>query len=239
MLMSTEHQRRYSLRDVPTYPGTLRGYRQWGFRHYDQDQILFSSRVVYDGPYDFGVPADGFDVTHEVIHRQRVIAWRAGVNKALCYAQHLPITIEIKRRDEYGSIFMKRETIGFAVRSEGNPLHSAPYMACACGLYALHNKDVLNEHDGLLHYGGQSVFGSIKASGRVLIGRNGFRAQSAEIEALSPSPHCMTSAERRASIRRIAEAYSVPYFHSATELMEVFPPSTIDLEAIPGGVSTS
>lgn len=236
-----EHSRRYSLRDVPTYPGTLRGYRQWSFRLYQAPPLLlYTSRVTYDGLRDFPMEHNGrrFDAMRHMQDKQQVLAWRVGLNQALCYHQDLPIIVEYQRTDVWGTSVL-RELVGFAVSSEGNPKHEAPDPSCACGLYGLHKEARLNTSDGLMGYGGQAVFGSIKASGRMLIGEHGFRAQFAEVEALSPSPACISSAEKRAGIRQIAEAYGVPYFKSMIELLEAFPPPTIDLEAIPGGISTS
>lgn len=59
--------------------------------------------------------------------------------------------------------------------------------------------------------------GSIKASGRILLGTKGFRAEKAEVEALWGR-----------GTKRLAEFYGVPWLPNKAEFLEAFPPPNVD-----------
>jgi hypothetical protein len=89
-----------------------------------------------------------------------------------------------------------------------------------CGFYALHNLRRFREAvAGHMYIGTDAiVYGSIKATGTVVIGTKGFRAQYAEIEALAgpdAGPY--------------AEHYDVPWFPEGLEsLARAFPATAVE-----------
>lgn len=94
------------------------------------------------------------------------------------------------------------------------PTEPVPSTGCTCGFYAkYHSKD--------LPYG--RVFGSIKASGRIVMGTIGFRAEVAEIEALSLRQPDGTFSIGKATGQLLSERYGVPVLPSVGELIEQFP----------------
>jgi hypothetical protein len=103
--------------------------------------------------------------------------------------------------------------------------HGVPSSDCPecnqCGFYALHTVGMFGD---IVHrYIPQPrpanlVFGTIKATGRVIIGEFGFRAQYAEIEALA-GDHA----------KPFAETYNVPWIPGGPqELAEAFPPTRVE-----------
>ncbi len=61
------------------------------------------------------------------------------------------------------------------------------------------------------------VHGCIRAHGRIILGTAGFRAQRVEMEAIYGRGN-----------RVIASNYNVPWFATLGELLEHFPPSSVD-----------
>lgn len=55
--------------------------------------------------------------------------------------------------------------------------HKAPFVGCRCGIYAWYQPD----DTGILHAG---VFGAVEASGVILLGDRGFRAERARVVAI-------------------------------------------------------
>ena len=113
------------------------------------------------------------------------------------------------------------------------PHESAPSVGCECGFYA--------HHEGFPSNYPAYVEGSIKVTGRVILGTRGFRAEKAEIEAL-----CIGSLARRAPncqccikiyqlfqesapqiIQYLGRRFRVPTFLDSNELMQAFPPMDI------------
>lgn len=83
-----------------------------------------------------------------------------------------------------------------------------------CGFYAIFDPDSAMNYGGryLFPRGGQT-YGSIKATGNVVVGERGFRAQIAEIEALAGE-----------TAQAAAEYYGVPWYSSLDGLAVDFPP---------------
>jgi hypothetical protein len=90
----------------------------------------------------------------------------------------------------------------------------------ACGFYALHNLRQFREAvAGHMYIGpAATIYGSIKATGTVIIGTKGFRAQYAEIEALA-GPNA----------EPYAKYYDVPWFPEGLDsLARAFPATTVE-----------
>lgn len=89
---------------------------------------------------------------------------------------------------------------------------------CTCGLYAVHDPLDAPYVSGLK----LGIFGSIKASGVVVIGGRGFRAEKAQIEALC----CLSFlGEHNEQAERVARRYAVPLYSNPRELIDNFPPN--------------
>lgn len=100
-------------------------------------------------------------------------------------------------------------------------LHDAPGSQCTCGFYAKHCLE------GVERDYNPSIFtyGSIRASGKVILGTEGFRAQHADIEALyvpwTPSP---PSPDLLRRLRHI----NLPVFFNRDRFLAAFPPISVD-----------
>lgn len=98
--------------------------------------------------------------------------------------------------------------------------HPAPQRNCACGFYAAY-KDIPRE------YRHHPIWGSVKATGRVLIGTRGFRAEKVEIEALCAGTEGFSFISEE-TIQRLGNHYSVPTFPSPEAMFKAFPPQSLD-----------
>lgn len=93
------------------------------------------------------------------------------------------------------------------------PNHAAPHATCSCGIYAWYRPGDLAD-DG-------DVFGVIEATGRVLLGTSGFRAERARIVAL-----CVPD-DGDGIATRLAARYGVPAFTAPADLLDAFPPEDV------------
>lgn len=122
----------------------------------------------------------------------------------------------------------------------GRPRHDPgefPKRGCTCGFYATYD-DSFPTGSSWGAWGAaraahrpDSLSGSIKASGRVILGTKGFRAEKAQVEALVV-PYSDKSSPVALVAEHIAAVYGVPTFKSFAALMEAFPP--VDVEALVG-----
>jgi hypothetical protein len=96
--------------------------------------------------------------------------------------------------------------------------HPAPYNGCECGIYAWYDP----RDTRILH---ARVFGAVEASGLVLLGERGFRAQRARVAAV-------VTRNRRVAAA-CAEA-GVEVFRSRRQLVKAYPPE--DVSALIGPV---
>lgn len=106
---------------------------------------------------------------------------------------------------------------GWRIRLELLRGHKVPSIngpCTECGFYAIFDPDSAINYGGRYLYprGGQT-YGSIKATGNVVIGERGFRAQIAEIEALAGD-----------TAQAAAEYYGVPWYSSLDGLAVDYPP---------------
>lgn len=85
-----------------------------------------------------------------------------------------------------------------------------------CGFYAYHMPKYLTAHSSLMPGlpAGHYIFGSIKATGHIVLGTRGFRAEYVEVEALYGSGTIGPI---------VAEQYGVPWFENQDRLVEEFP----------------
>lgn len=119
--------------------------------------------------------------------------WEDGVNQAICQYQRL-MTIS--------GLPSRQHRLG-----EG----SVPGPRCTCGFYAVHEPDERKWMDHCL-------FGVIEASGRVIVGTRGFRAEKARIVAVY-APELTDGLIRNYP--------SVTWFTDRERMLEVYPPQDI------------
>lgn len=117
--------------------------------------------------------------------------------------------------------------------------HIAPGRDCTCGFYA-------RTADDLHGYGMDGIQGIIKASGRTVLGRNGFRAERARIVALYGSSWSGSYFEYLnwenvawannfpEAREKLADYYGVPFFSTKEEAFEAFPPDDLSALLPPG-----
>lgn len=86
-------------------------------------------------------------------------------------------------------------------------VHEAPVRDCTCGFYAKH----------IPLHPSETIAGVIKASGRVILGTTGFRAQYTEIEALYSRWDASTMLDR----------YNVPIYRDFDAMVRDFPPISV------------
>ncbi|HEY6021586.1 MAG TPA: hypothetical protein VIY48_17485 [Candidatus Paceibacterota bacterium] len=86
--------------------------------------------------------------------------WEEGINEASCI---------------YGTIdsFKKQDYVE----------HKTPNSSCSCGFYATHTPELAI--DDPICWNPMTVFGVVEATGKILVGKSGFRAEKARIVALS------------------------------------------------------
>ena len=108
---------------------------------------------------------------------------------------------------------------GDPVRYESTT-HVAPMGRCTCGFYARHTPF----HPSFP----TSVGGVIKASGRVILGTAGFRAQYAEIEALYFSQGWGTPMMLDQYNVTMLDQYNVPIYREFGAMVLDFPPISVD-----------
>ena len=130
-------------------------------------------------------------------HVSRCGAWAYGVNVAMCDRYFLPT----EGRDDH---------------SRFGP-QAPPRADCGCGIYATYDHLTYRSHlpKFWINYGpvpSRLVHGSIKASGRIILGVKGFRAEKAEVEALWGWRSQLA-----------ALAYEVPWFRTRRQFLKEFP----------------
>jgi hypothetical protein len=180
-------------KELPLVAGFLRGYRAWVI-----GAVLLRSTSMVDN------------------------FWTVGRNTAFCGTLD-----DIKNSRLYCGCTLCVE--GRKHDLEKLSEHLTPSTNCPlcdqCGFYAMHTPAMYMEAAN--RYFSQSgrtlIFGSIKATGRVVIGKKGFRAQYAEIESLSDFHG---EPPRR---KHYARTYDVPWIEGGAEaLLERFPVIPVD-----------
>lgn len=112
--------------------------------------------------------------------------------------------------------------------------HSSPDMECTCGIYAHYLP--LESYERT-----DNIFGVIEASGRILMGTKGFRAEKAKIVALAgygPSTVWFTNQEKTRGIYPepvvdFATKIGVPYFPTVRQMFFEFPQEDLTSLGVP------
>lgn len=105
-------------------------------------------------------------------------------------------------------------------------LHSAPHIDCTCGIYVKYEPLFDNGEAGELvrHINGLVVFGAIDASGKILMGTSGFRAEKAVTLGLTP---LVNSVESHDEVERFCQDKGIRYYSTANQLVKCFPPEDL------------
>ena len=107
----------------------------------------------------------------------------------------------------------------------GDFSRKVPNTFCTCGYYALLQPEwsyLCDEFFPIsrLRRNSNMVMGSISASGRVVLGTRGFRAERCTIEAVVNNP-------------KIAKRYGVPSMPTVAEFLEIYPPQDVSHLLVP------
>jgi hypothetical protein len=122
--------------------------------------------------------------------------WRPGINHARCRT-HDP--------GYAGALWAQRHA---SIYIESNPEpHTTPDPDCECGLYALHDLDLIRGHEPETIV---FIIGAVAAWGRLEVHWDGFRAEYAQIVALVP-PHGGSTAGGWPGLEVLQRVYQVPF----------------------------
>jgi hypothetical protein len=107
--------------------------------------------------------------------------------------------------------------------------HTAPLLGCKCGIYAYYNADLLVQSSDIV-----LAWGSIRVSGRVLMGTKGVRAEFGEIESLYLDPDMMYAFSKKYDVsgfqesRLLRERFgNIPQFYRKKKWLKKFPPEDV------------
>ena len=168
MLFGTNEE----LQEGATYPGYLLGVRafQWYSEESQRTRKIMTPRqfLGYDLPGPPVLKTETY--THHEIKVSSPtypFTWKPGVN----VATHV---------DPYTRIFGRTPS---TVRNVDGSIHRAPQSNCSCGFYVYGTP---HQADRFSNHATNSVMGIVKASGRIIVGTLGFRAEKVEIVGLFP-----------------------------------------------------
>lgn len=176
---------------APDLTGRVLGFRRWVFDYVHDPDAPTSTTMDHNG-----VVVQSGPPTYYLVNGERVPAllgnqsqWHSGVNRARCRATY----------NWYPSSF----------RSPAPPPPPAPHRApgadCGCGLYGLHDGEMLIAKGT---NGPADILGAISAWGRLEVHADGFRAEYARILMLAYDPAQGIAVEHR--VRKTAETFGVP-----------------------------
>jgi hypothetical protein len=131
----------------------------------------------------------------------------------------LPLTAVTRRHILWSPTFSADCTEGKAGASGGSPVdgadeHRAPAAWCECGIYGWYDPD----DTSMLDPGAFGVFGVIQASGLVLMGNSGFRAERAQIIAV---------VTRNGRVATACEAAGIAVYRRRRDLLRDYPPDDV------------
>lgn len=232
--------------EAPLYTGFLRGYRIWRIstRHGDATACL---RSTSQSDY-FWTPG-----TVEVASCGNVERYRTAIQQLK--AQQNETLLALWNARSLSS--WHREVLDNNLRELTDRLtrmqHSAnvlrghrtpsAYPPCrSCGLYAFHHPDRFSQHNGTLPSNFEStpglyLLGSVKATGTIVIGAKGMRAEKMEIEALTVGfdvADIVTVARLRVrrqaaeQLQHFGRLFKVPVYSDMRWLLKEHPPTPLD-----------
>jgi hypothetical protein len=192
----------HGMHDVPLFPGFLRAYRSWDCDCCSENDGWLTRILT-------GRVAAHLESVYVGSH-----CWRPGVNAAQCaqfgtrfsatsVSEMLAALYPPGRRPKR-CFWDMRPNCRWAPDGNG-----AAGLDCQCGFYGTHG-DFPSDYIYT-----RSIHGSFKATGRVILGKKGIRAEKAEVEALvGGGKHAGDLADR----------FGVPLFRTRAALLKKFPP---------------
>lgn len=111
-----------------------------------------------------------------------------------------------------------------------NISHEAPAVPCTCGIYGYYVPTVSGIDDYL--YGYESVYGTVRVSGRVILGTRGVRAQYAEIESFYIGDGLQVTTQKSLELAgwRLSLAFpSVPVYTDYDAWLVGYPPEDVTM----------
>jgi hypothetical protein len=144
--------------------------------------------------------------------------WRVG-RRARVPEGMLPLTAVTRRHILWSPALSADCTEGKAAVSGAPPVdvaerHRAPAAWCECGIYGWYDPD----DTAMLDPGALGVFGVIQASGLVLMGDSGFRAEHAQIIAV---------VTRNRRVAAACEAAGIAVYRRRRDLLREYPPDDV------------
>lgn len=141
-------------------------------------------------------------------------------DKRYSLSQHKPMQFSFPARRP----FLASPTYGFLWKSKkvqavcggvSRNVHLAPHPSCSCGIYAMKTPLLIPTN----YLSGSQVIGLIKATGKIVDGEKGFRAEKVEIVALAPIQDTTTGHGNLHWIEQISSELDVPLCSSIHELL--------------------
>lgn len=131
--------------------------------------------------------------------------WSGGLNQNFCFSL---MTVTYPNREPWPD-YVEEKHIGWSEHD---------MFPCSCGFYGYHTRAHLEEQYRSILDLGTAVVGVIKATGKVVLGEKGFRAEKAEIVALS------SARGRKKEVGATnALLYGVPFYPNPRALLEDYP----------------
>lgn len=193
----------------PFIAGFMRGYRAWKMDH--RQEIL---RPV-SHPREYWIPGRNVAqcLTLKTLHEQ---LGEVGLAELRATTHASIVSLCNCGASGCNEVFLKG-------RLESLERHQVPSInedPCNyCGFYGLHSPDFddprVKAYVPAVHMFNDIVYGTMKATGIIVVGEKGFRAQIGEVEALAGGV--------RSEI--YAKKYGVPNFGTLEELVKEFPPT--------------
>lgn len=188
--------------DPALVPGTLRGFRAWRMP-LGKLQAIGARSITVKGP----TTADGWLLFADV----EPVEWNPGErNVAEC------TRVEMSAR-------LSKDNIPYCAIKPQPCAGGTPNPECSCGFYARYRMDFGGNHDGVQSSAGL-LWGSIQASGRIIMATGGFRAQYARVESIVMPPS--TSAVQLLHRFNLAAA-GVRVFETNEEMLAECPPQDV------------
>lgn len=106
--------------------------------------------------------------------------------------------------------------------------HAVPFADCTCGYYGLYwpDKDRLQAAQ-ITNANLFNIFGAFEASGRIILGENGFRAGEVRPVAVFIPKYGMNDLNLHLDSNEIARANSIKVYDTVSALLEAYPPADL------------
>lgn len=230
--MTTNHERFATSGEFVA--GTLRGYRSWRLMPHSPQVSMFKKEVVWKNQMidvrGLGEPEPDYVTVPSFIGYREpdpeyVLAavsyetfWsRAKITADVCFQDPFWIPFNNASYRNQMPAMSSREIAWVANR---RPIHQIPTRSCTCGIYGWYTPEwALLEHTA-------EIMGVIEVTGKVLLGTSGFRAEKAEIKAITVNERFATPAVYRNVMTMMGgERYQgIELIPNPEKLVNAYPP---------------